>query len=47
MEKTAIILAGGYSRRFGQDKGTLRLLGKPLIHHILDRISTVVDQTLV
>jgi molybdopterin-guanine dinucleotide biosynthesis protein A len=47
MERTAIILAGGYSRRFGQDKGTLRLLDKPLIRHILDRISTVVDQTLV
>jgi molybdopterin-guanine dinucleotide biosynthesis protein A len=47
MEKTAVILAGGFSRRFGQDKGTLRLLGKPLIRHILDRVSAIVDQTLV
>ena len=47
MEKTAVILAGGFSRRFGQDKGFLMLMGKPLILHVLDKVSTIVNQVLV
>ena len=47
MEKTAVILAGGFSRRFGQDKGSLMLMGKPLILHVLDKVSTIVNQVLV
>ncbi|WP_304517105.1 molybdenum cofactor guanylyltransferase [Cecembia rubra] len=33
------ILAGGKSRRMGQDKGLIDLLGKPMIKHMLDRVS--------
>jgi len=47
LEKTAVILAGGFSRRFGQDKGLLMLMGKPLILHVLDKVSTIVNQVLV
>ena len=47
MEKSAIILAGGSSRRLGQDKGSVRLAGKPLILHVLDRVSTVVEEVIV
>ena len=47
MEKSAIVLAGGSSKRFGQDKGLLKLADKPLILHILDRVSTVVNEILV
>ena len=47
MEKSAVILAGGSSERFGQDKGLLKLGDKPLILHILDKISTVVDEVLI
>ena len=47
MEKSAVVLAGGFSKRFGQDKGLLKLTGKPLILHILDKVSTVVDEVLV
>ncbi len=47
MEKSAVVLAGGFSKRFGQDKGLLKLAGKPLILHILDKMSTVVDEVLV
>lgn len=47
MEKSAVVLAGGFSKRFGQDKGLLELAGKPLILHILDKVSTVVDEVLV
>jgi len=47
LEKSAVVLAGGFSKRFGQDKGLLKLAGKPIILHILDKMSTVVDEVLV
>jgi molybdopterin-guanine dinucleotide biosynthesis protein A len=47
LEKSVVVLAGGFSKRFGQDKGLLKLAGKPLILHILDKMSTVVDEILV
>lgn len=46
-EKAAIVLAGGFSKRFGRDKGLLQLAGKPLIVHVLDNISALVDELLV
>jgi len=42
-----VILAGGFSRRFVQDKGLIDLAGKPLILHVVNRISKVVTETLV
>jgi len=42
-----VILAGGFSKRLGQDKGLVQLAGKPLILHVLDTISGVVDETVV
>jgi len=42
-----VILAGGFSRRFGQDKGLIDLAGKPLVFHVVDNVSTVVDETVV
>jgi len=37
---TVAILAGGQGRRFGgQDKGLIKVLGKPLIEHILGQLS--------
>jgi molybdopterin-guanine dinucleotide biosynthesis protein A len=47
LEKSAIILAGGFSSRFGQDKGLLHLANKPLIKHILDVIDKIVDEKIV
>jgi len=47
LDKSAIILAGGVSSRFGQDKGLLQLANKPLIRHVLDAISTLVDEKMV
>lgn len=47
MKKSAIILAGGFSSRFGQDKGLLRLANKPLITYVLDAISKIVDEKIV
>lgn len=47
MEKTAVILAGGSSNRFGQDKGLLQLANKPLIKHVLKAVNSLVDEKLV
>jgi len=47
MERAAIILAGGFSKRFGQDKGLVKLAGKPLVLHMFERASVVVDEVLV
>ena len=44
---SGIILAGGFSSRFGQDKGLLQLGGKPLIKHVLDSIQKVVDEKII
>jgi molybdopterin-guanine dinucleotide biosynthesis protein A len=47
LDKSAIILAGGFSNRFGQDKGLLLLAGKPLIKHVLDVLHGMVDETII
>jgi molybdopterin-guanine dinucleotide biosynthesis protein A len=47
LQKSAVILAGGFSRRFGKDKGLVVLAGKPLVLHVIDRVSKVVDEVLV
>jgi len=47
LKKSAIVLAGGLSNQFGHDKGLLQLAGKPLILHVLDKISTIVDEVLI
>ena len=47
MKNSAVILAGGFSKRFGQDKALIELDGIPLILHILDRASKIVDETVV
>ena len=41
------MLAGGFSSRFGQDKGVLKLANKPLIEHVVDTVGPVVDETIV
>ena len=47
MQRSAVILAGGFSRRFGRDKGLVVLAGKPLILHVIERVSNVVDEIVV
>jgi molybdopterin-guanine dinucleotide biosynthesis protein A len=40
-------LAGGLSQRLGQEKPLILLAGKPLILHVLERVSCVVDEITV
>jgi len=47
LRTSVVILAGGFSKRFGEDKALLKLARKPLILHILDRIITITDEALV
>jgi molybdopterin-guanine dinucleotide biosynthesis protein A len=47
LDRSAIVLAGGVSSRFGQDKGVLELANKPLIKHVIDAVSPLVDETIV
>ena len=47
MDRSAIVLAGGVSSRFGQDKGILEIANKPLIKYVIDAVSPIVDETIV
>ncbi|NWF87779.1 molybdenum cofactor guanylyltransferase [Candidatus Bathyarchaeota archaeon] len=47
MDRSAIVLAGGFSRRFGRDKGLSQLAYKPLVKHVLDAISPFVNEKIV
>lgn len=47
MKSSAVILAGGFSKRFGQEKGVIQLGGRPLILHLLDKVSKTVEETVV
>ncbi len=44
---TAIILAGGESRRIKQYKPLVKLCGKPLIKHVLEKIINHVDKIII
>lgn len=47
MNKAIIILAGGLSKRFGQDKCIKELGGKALVLKVLDRVLNVADERLI
>jgi molybdopterin-guanine dinucleotide biosynthesis protein A len=44
---SAIILAGGKSRRMGRDKAFLEFDGKPLIAHVIERITRVCTDIII
>jgi molybdopterin-guanine dinucleotide biosynthesis protein A len=47
LDKSAVILAGGFSNRYGQDKGLRLLAGKPLIKHVLDITCDIADEMII
>lgn len=45
---TAVILAGGQSRRMGgEDKGLKIVAGKPLVEHVIERLSPQINNILI
>jgi molybdenum cofactor guanylyltransferase len=47
LNRSAIILAGGFSKGFTSDKGFLELGGKPLLNHVIDSIEGLVEEVIV
>jgi len=45
--RSAVILAGGSSRRLGYDKGLRALAGRPLISYAVDAVRPMVDEVIV
>jgi molybdopterin-guanine dinucleotide biosynthesis protein A len=46
-ELAALVLAGGRSTRFGRDKASELLLGRPLLQHVIDRVSPLVGEIVI
>jgi len=44
---TVVIQAGGRSSRMGRDKALVELGGKPLIEHIINRVSNLADDIVI
>jgi molybdopterin-guanine dinucleotide biosynthesis protein A len=44
---TVCIQAGGQSSRMGEDKALKTFLGRPLIQHVVERLSSVADKLIV
>jgi molybdopterin-guanine dinucleotide biosynthesis protein A len=44
---SAIILSGGLSKRFGEDKCLVSLLGKPLILYVYEKISPITNEVFI
>lgn len=44
---SGIVLAGGYSKRLGQNKGLVEISHKPLITYVIDGISKLADEIII
>jgi molybdopterin-guanine dinucleotide biosynthesis protein A len=44
---TLAVLSGGISSRMGQDKGLMPFQGRPLVRHVLDRLSPIADEIIL
>lgn len=44
---TVVIQSGGQSSRMGEDKALKSFLGRPLIQHVIDRLTPIADELIV
>lgn len=44
---TGLVLAGGHSRRFGEDKARFEVDGQPMVERVVDTLAAVVQPVLV
>jgi molybdenum cofactor guanylyltransferase len=47
LERSAIILCGNSSDKFGKDKALLELNNKPLLNHVIDAVKNLVEEVIV
>jgi molybdopterin-guanine dinucleotide biosynthesis protein A len=47
LNRSAIIICGGLSKRFGKNKRLFELLGKPLISYVIHEVNHIVDEVIV
>jgi molybdopterin-guanine dinucleotide biosynthesis protein A len=47
VDRSAVVLASGFSSAFGQDKASLEFSGKSLIRHVVDAVNSIVDEVIV
>lgn len=47
LNRSAIIISGGLSKRFGKNKSLFEILGKPLITYVIHEINQIVDEVIV
>jgi len=47
LKGSAIILAGGFSKRFGEDKGLVKLKGKPLVMYPLEKVENIAEEKVI
>lgn len=47
LTSSAIILSGGESKRFKEDKGLFIVFQRPLIYYVIERVKPLVDEVLI
>ncbi len=47
MKYSAVILSGGTSKRFNEEKGLFKVFQKPLVCYVVERVKSLVDEVII
>jgi len=47
LKYSAIVLSGGASKRFGEDKGLFKVFQKPLISYVVEKVKPLVNEVII